>query len=251
MDRETEMKPKKSGIKRILAVVSTVLAVILLFSVPVFAWFALQRTLAVYAPVAKPESLFIGAGHREFDAVNHVFTDDHFEDIRYLYFYGIDVDTDAEYYDYVFCVFGKMISGYKIQLAYTTNNQFSYEIYRATESQVESAGAVAYETHTETPRTYYYTTSGVALAGSFLNDRTVDGETLADSSYHTRTYGSYSNVDQYGEPLYWQTTNVEPGYLRGDFINYYILRVWVNDKATNDRETDVICIAAKSFTYNP
>ena len=65
---------------------------------------------------------------------------------------------------------------------------------------------------------------------------------------HELTYGDYDEVDKYGEPLYWQTTNIEPGYANGDFITYYILRVNVNDKEINDRETDVICFAAKSFS---
>ena len=78
------------------------------------------------------------------------------------------------------------------------------------------------------------------------------GETLATDDYHTDTYGSYSrsNVSKYAEPIYWQTTNVEAGNLRGDFVNYYILRVHTDAKAANDRETDVICLAAKSFSLS-
>ncbi|MBR4910943.1 MAG: hypothetical protein IKZ47_06455 [Clostridia bacterium] len=243
---EKNKKPKKNTFAVISAGYALLLAIVLL-ATSVYAWFAVGKRLISYAPVASPVSLFIGAGHREFDDVNHQFTDDHFEDIRYLYFNGIDVTADADHYDYVFCIFGKMVQNYKLQLAYTTNNQFSYSLYHATESTVASEGATAYITHTDTPQTYYYSPTGAAIAGSFLNDRTVLGETLADSTLHSDTYGAYSNVDKYVEPLYWQTTNNETGYLRGDFINYYILRVWINDKALNDRETDVICISAKAF----
>ena len=239
-----------SGIKqRLRKMLSPFIAVILIFSIitaSVLAWFVLKNGLLSYAPVANPELLFIGAGHREFDSVNHEFTDDHFEDIRYLYFYGIDVEEGEDYYDYVFCVYGTMVSGYKLQLAYTTNNQFSYQIFHASESPTASAGAIPYTTHSDTPQTYYYAPTGEPIAGSFLNDRTVGGETIANSTKHAATYGEYSNVNKYAEPLYWQTTNTESGYLTGDFINYYILRVNVGSKAVNDRETDVICIAAKS-----
>ena len=155
----------------------TLLIALAVFIVSTFAWFALQTAIMGYAPITKPEALDIGAGHRNFDTVNSVFTDDHFENIRYLYFNGIDVNAGHDYYDYVFCVFGSVVSGYRLQLAYTTNNQFSYEIFRASESSSYSAGAVEYTTHTESPQTYYYTPEGVSptpLAGSFLNAR-VDG----------------------------------------------------------------------------
>lgn len=247
MGQHDKLKTKRKTVCKVLSLAPAFLASVVILTTLAFAWLAMRRNLLSYAPVASPELLFIGAGHREFDAVNHKFTDNHFEDIRYLYFNGIDVDEEKEYYDYVFCVYGNMVAGYKLQLAYTTNNQFSYEIIPATESAVASVGATAYTTHTDPPATYYYTATGSPLAGRFLNARTVGTETVADASLHTDTYGDYSNVHKYGEPLYWQTTGVEPGYTQGDFINYYILRVRVNDKALNDRETDVICIAAKSF----
>lgn len=239
---------KTTGKRKGLFSALTAAILLVLLSISVVAWLVMRQGLLSYAPIARPEPLFIGAGHRNIDTVNHEFTDNYFEDIRYLYFNGIDVKTDQAYYDYVFCVYGTMVPGYKIQLAFTTNNQFTYEIYHATESTVESEGAVAYTTHTDNPQTYYYKAYGQAIAGDFINARTVSGDTIADNTFHELTYGDYDEVDKYGEPLYWQTANVEPGYAGGDFINYYILRVNVNDKAINDRETDVICFAAKSFS---
>ena len=248
MDADQKISRRRS-FKKIALTVSMVLLVIVQVIVPVFAWFAITRLLGAYAPISKPQALYIGAGHREFDPVKHEFLDDHFEDIRYLYFNGIDVNEDVDHYDYVFCIFGKAVPHYKLQLAYTTNNQFTYEIFPATESNVYSENAVAYTTHTATPGTYYYSPSAVTpLAGAFLNDQTVGGELLADNTLHADTYGTYNNLDKYAEPLYWQTTGVENGHPRGDFINYYVLRVNLNGKSLNDRETDVICIAAHSAT---
>lgn len=247
---QSEGRSNKMRIIRGILPAAIALAVVFcLLVASVFAWLASTRNTLSYAPVASPEPLFIGAGHRDFDAEHHKFLNDHFEDIRYLYFNGIDVEEGRDYYDYVFCVYGNMVPGYKIQLSYTTNNQFTYQIFRANESTTESEGSIAYTTHTDTPRTYYYTPYGDALAGNFVNAQTVNGETIADNTRHTQTYGAYNNVDKYGEPLYWQTSGIEPGYSRGDFINYYILRVNINDKAINDRETDVICFAAKSFSH--
>lgn len=259
---------------RLFGVIAFLLALASVVTVPVMAWFSLSRTLGAYAPIAKPEALFIGAGHRDFDAVNHVFTGDYFENIRYLYFEGIDVGKGAydavkgsNYYDYVFCVFGKAIPYYKLQLAYTTNNQFDYEIFHAAEytateygslDDAGKSGCIEYVTHTETPETYYYKATGSALTGSFLNLKEENGEklglTVGDTAgagmtnLHEATYGAYVNVQKYAEPLYWQSSSVtkEVGHAQKDFINYYILRVYMNGKTENDRETDVICIAAKS-----
>ncbi|MBR5941976.1 MAG: hypothetical protein IKZ81_01380 [Clostridia bacterium] len=242
---------------RIAALVLVLFLTLTVLAAPVFAWFSFSRILASYAPISKPESLYIGAGHRDFDETNGVFLNDHFEDIRYLYLEGIDVHNDDTYYDYVFCVFGKAITHYRMQLAYTTNNQFIYEIYNATEYTAAEYGALAqaqqdlcveYTTHDATPATYYYKATGTALPGNYLNAQTVGGETLATDSYHTATYGAYDEVDKFAEPIYWQTRDNINGNRRGDFIHYYILRVYVNNKQDNDRETDVICIAAKSFS---
>ena len=37
---------------------------------------------------------------------------------------------------------------------------------------------------------------------------------------------------------------------QNDFVNYYIIRVYKNGKESNDRETDVLCIAAKAFSLS-
>lgn len=270
MDEEKSTE-KSFVIKKIIPVAAFVLAVMFIISIPVFSWFFTQQNLAAYAPVSTPQSLYIGAGHIEFAGgtyYGNTADEDQFEDIRYLYLSGIDVDNNKDYYDYVFCVYGKAVGHFKLQLAYTTNNQFTYQIYNATEknqseydalTSVQQEAYVPYTTHGETPATsatYYYTVNGGAIAGTFFNAKT-DGETLGKNAtdetsaseadkYHKKTYGSYDNVDKYAEPIYWQTSSGQTGSARGIFINYYILRVNLNGKNSNDRETDVICIAAKS-----
>lgn len=259
---------RSATVKKVVSVIAFIMAMILILSIPVAAWFMTQKMLAAYAPISSPQSLYIGAGHIEFEGQTYygnLADVDKYEDIRYLYLDSIDADeftveqiaNEEDYYDFVFCVYGKGVGGFKIQLAYTTNNQFTYQIFNATESNATSAGAVPYTTHDATPQTYYYTVNGAAIAGSFLNDKTVNSETLGKTAtdeseyaeslkYHKQTYGNYTNVQKYAEPIYWQTTNSQTGNLRGSFVNYYILRVSLNGKTTNDRETDVICIAAKS-----
>ena len=140
---------------RAMTVVALIVLCAALLMVPVYSWLALGRVLGAYAPIAKPEALYVGAGHRDYDETNQLFPSDHFEDIRYLYLNGIDVNEDQGYYDYVFCIFGKAIHYYRLQLAYTTNNQFEYELYRATETTTYQQGAVEYVTHEDVPRTFY------------------------------------------------------------------------------------------------
>ena len=207
-----------------------------------YAWWRARVGAASYAPVFSPEALYIGAGHRDID-------NDTFEDIRYLYFNGLDAEGE-DHVDKVFCVYGKGIGAYKIQIAYTTNNPFTYKIYHAVESETETPGSVEYILHQAVEKAYYYTANGEEIAGTYLNKTVINGETLATSTYHSDTYGSYSSVQKNAEPIYWQTTNEEDGNVRGDFVNYYILRIYKNGKATNDRETDVLCIAAKAITVH-
>jgi len=262
--REDKDKASAAALRKAVfeALISLLLMVIALS--PVFAWQAASSVLAAYAPVSAPQSFYIGAGHIEFEGeeyYNQTAAINQFEDIRYLYLTGIDVTSGNTYYDYVFCVYGKAVPSFKLQLAYTTNNQFTYAIYNATESNV--SGDVAYTTHTSTGEssgsTYYYSISGEAIAGHFLNGKTENGKLLGEDAadeaeyaeankFHKKTYGTYNNVDKYAEPLYWQTTNAITGSHRDTFVKYFILRVWINGKPSNDRETDIVCIAAKSLS---
>ncbi len=254
------MKGKTSAKTYIRQIIATMAATILfMIAVPVFAWFSTTHDLAAYAPVSTPESLYIGAGHCERNQ---------FEDIRYMYFDAMDVkeDVNGSHWDRVFCVYGKRVSGYRLQLAFTTNKQFTYEIYNAdeytqeemenlTESERETLEPVAYTTHAATPATYYYSIKidpsteikEGPLSGTYLNKAAGD-EILADMTMHGDTYGSYNDVHKYAEPVYWQTTGVQAGNVNDDFVNYYILRIrYKENEMPIDRETDVICIAAKSF----
>ena len=241
---------RSAKIKKTVSIVAFIMAMIIIVSIPVAAWFMSDKRLAAYAPISSPQSLYIGAGHIHF-AVDSDDTDE-YEDVRYLYLDGIDVDEDGiDHYDYVFCVYGKAIGSFKLQLAYTTNNQFTYEIFSATESETSSPDAVAYTTHGESPTTYYYSIdpeNTSPIAGFFMNKDSSDPPTvLADDTMHSDTYGSYNNVNKFAEPIYWQTSSAIRGSVgRGVFVKYFILRVNINGKTTNDRETDIICIAAKS-----
>ena len=253
MEEEKNVGEKRSVARKILPIAVTMAAILLALALPVLSWFVSSKQILGYAPITSPEALYIGAGHRNAETGT-------FEDIRYLYFNGIN--AKEEYSDYVFCVYGTAISGFFLQLAFTTNNQFQYEVYVSSESEEppldpSSTDYVDYVVHDGSNKHYYYTidttvNGGNPVAGSFLNAEVVDGKTVAQitgpNSRHASAYGLYANVNRFAEAIYWQTDNYIDGDSNDDFVVYFILRVKTNGKATNDRETDVLCISAKSYT---
>ena len=228
------MNAKTKTVIRIVGIsLSIIMSVFILVTIPVYSWFA-KRNLNVYAPITTSTSLYIGAGNGE--------------DIRYLYFDGIDVENKTTYKDYVFSVSGEFVKHYKLQLAFTTNNQFTFELYRASDEGPDSIdGSVVYTTHGENEEVITYYIQGSALSGTYLNK---DGNSIlgkTDDDYYEQTYGEYENVNKYAVPLYWQTTDTIDLDDGTAFTHYFILRVKTNNKELNDRETDIICIAAKDF----
>lgn len=228
------MKAEGKNNRIFFPITCAVIACVILLSAigaATYAWLASDKGLLSYAPISSPEALRIGAGNGD--------------NIRYMRFDGLDVEGEETYFDKVFCVYGSGVANYKIQLAYTTNNPFTYSIFPAAQSTEYSEGAVEYVTRETTPRTFYYSVDGAAISGIFLNkDDPVD--LIANDDLHDHTYGEYDNVQVNAEPVYWQTANAEEGSARSSFIHYYILRIYKNGKTSNDRETDVLCIAART-----
>lgn len=244
MNEEQNGGRKKTVARKLIPIAVTMAAILVALALPVLSWFIASKHLLAYAPITSPEALYIGAGHRDAEKGT-------FEDIRYLYFNGINAAEDHS--DYVFCVYGTAISAFHLQLAFTTNNQFEYEIYVAEESTAPSPGAVKYAVHDGSNDVYYYSidgdvNGGEPVEGGFLNKTEADGYVLADASRHASAYDDYSHVNRFAEALYWQTDDPIPGHATDDFVVYFILRVKTNGKASNDRETDVLCISAKSVT---
>lgn len=211
--------------KRILVIVAVSLVVLLMTSVTAYAWFTNRRRLDTMTKINAPSALVIGAGNKE-DAVN-------------IDLGRIDADADEKMKDVVFCVYSdESVQNYKLQLAHTTNIKFTYQIYTASVSATES-GSVVYVDESDT--SHYYT-KGAALAGRYLNQ----SGTIADKSLHNKSYGTYDNVQENAEPLYWQTTdNIEPTSNNGSgFVDYYILEVSWGEDVENDKETDMVYITA-------
>ena len=256
-----ESTSKSNKNRRLLrtGITAAVLLTVLSISIAVEAWFYYGRSTAAISEVSDPMAMFIKAGNRE--------------DVRYIELGGIDVENqgtemsgDKKYMDFVFCVEGSNVEYFKLQLAYTTNNQFEYEIYPATETTDpvpnNNGGYVDYTLHdgTNTVKHYYIADGTTALRGDFLNDKTVDSELLGkdntdddeEKRYYDMTYGTYSNHHKYAVPLYWQADEIQRAdyHNQPNFYNYYILRVIWNNNAINNKETDIIYISAKNTTGN-
>ena len=219
----------------------------------VYAWFFYKRQLETLTWIKTPIRLEIGSGN------NH--------DIAYLDMGSIDADTQDHSMNYVFCVYGEPIDMYSLQLAYTTNIPFYYEVYRAqlsTSEQTTSDNIVTVPfTYTDnsgehTENFTYDKSSTPVISAKPLNQMTATEITKHQS--HNLSYGDEngqnavdsSKVQKNAEPLYWLASennldmlnpkNKGKNAFGGDcFCDYFVLRVyWDENTVSNDKETDMV-----------
>ncbi len=254
--------------KKVMLLSAILVSIALLISITSLAWFSQQRRAAKLQKVESPNSLFLNAAHRE-DSVNF--------QVKGIYPKEVVVDGNdskilnaqgKEQYithkDYVFNVTGDSVNKFTIQLAYTTNNPFTFKIYAAqeldTKPAVVSGQEIDYveyplhensttsglpdlsgsEYHLDAAGPLYYKidtsiTEGTAeggeageYTGEYLNANAAHDD--ATDSYHQKTYGDYSNVQKDAEPIYWQATNVSAFPNKSNdnkepFSRHFILRV--------------------------
>ncbi len=245
--------------RKILIVVNFILLIAACLLTPVLSWFDFSKEVLYYSPLSSPEAIYIGAGHIELRGLDGM-TEDKFEDIRYLYFEGIDL-TDGKvppknYTDHVICVFGRAVPKYMLQLGFTTNNGFEYELYSATETLNSSDPdiVVSHETHDASPLIYYYKLNQ-RINMNALNKKDAaflgkNSDTYYDITFDTDsnpdTTTPYEEVQDNAIPIYYRTVSPITGNPNGGFVHYYILRIVESAKSVNDKETDIICIAARA-----
>ncbi len=259
--------------KKLQLVMASLLTLVLVIGIPVYAWFSYSSNIETLAKIKAPTTLDIKSGHAY--------------SIEYLDLSDIDAsDVDENGVgskDYIFAVkAGSSISSYDIQIAHTTNIPFTYELYRASElgeGNNPPPGTVAtfvyHNEQTEESISYYYgyasnssdSEDSVAVPGSSkleLTDLNPDGDTFgrilgkkndASGIYSEKT--GYSGADDpqlYAVPLYSQHTGIKTWNPAAD---YFILRLKWNTKndntafakwnaAENNKETDMIYISAKA-----
>lgn len=259
-----------------LAVIFLVLIAAVITSSRGSAWFALNKKYAAgIINIDRPTRIYINAGNRE--------------EVLYIDLSNIDKESPVKnnasgdpstategYYDVVFCVQGDYVDKYRIQLGFTTNNQFEYTLYPAEISASEPAAdiSVKYDFHETTGSAYYYNSTSTGLTGTYLNRGVNSSDGIiamgnssatkyswTQESLHELTYlksdssGVYNNVNKYAEPLYWQSDEIvvrdgdKDVSDRNHFCRYFILRLkWDLADAKNDKETDIIYIVAEDFS---
>lgn len=215
---------KKDGtlsVRKRRAVISVIIAALLLLTIPVLAWFSRQRSMETMTQINLPYALRIGAGNTQ--------------PIQQLELSNIDV-SKKKYEDVVFCVYSQGANEkYYLQLAHTTNIGFHYTIYKAS---VQQDGEISYLGNQYS--------QGEKLAGKYLN---VDSAgKYATDKYHETTYGDYAKVQQSAEPLYWRSDGQETLPVEANanalYVNYYILHISWDDTVQNNKETDMIYLMA-------
>ena len=239
--------------------VAFILTVAVIIAIPVYAWFAHQRQVATMARINSPAKLEIKSGYAE-DIINFKVS-------------GINVET-ATYKDFVFCVEGEDVTAYNLQIARTTNIDFTYTLYKAhsvSEADMISTD-VAYEDTSKTWRYYraydeFRDVEGSAAYGGYINADSSASRIMGTNQYSEKSYDAGDVLQYYAEPVYWQTKSpviakatdasgssfdeYSSFYNKAEenkFLNFYILRVsWSAGALSNDKETDLIYITAQVY----
>ena len=221
--------------QKIQFVIAASMTILLVVRVPVMAWFRNRREAARLERINTTNTLFITAAHRE-DSANLVMDD---ITVDGKWYNADDAEVgDMTYQDYVFAVAGDYVETFTLQLAHTTNNPYTYQIFEAEPStaapsstEVKGRDYVTYKvtntwppeltamddndgTPKENGSILYYrirkidvpVNSGTESKAVTLNQTVVAGETntysYADgSTQKTVTFdGHYLNKDNNGEP---------------------------------------------------
>ena len=248
MDKHNIDDKKKSRAKKmyISSVIALILALTALIGVTL-AWFFNRRELDTLTWIKTPIRLEIGSGN------NH--------DIAYLDLGSIDANTSGRTIERVFCVYGEPVDIYSLQLSYTTNIAFYYDIYRAKYAPSDGNVVFTYtdDTGEHTEKFDYASNTPPVIEAKPLNK--MNKTEIAAHQSHTLSYGdekglnpvTTDKVQSNAEPLYWLASekglnvlnpeNVQTDETTGSayFCDYYVLKIrWDEGTVINDKETDMV-----------
>ena len=228
---------KKKNRKLILSGAALVISALLL--VVSYGWFYVQREMTTTAWIKAPIVLDIRAGNNQ--------------DIKYLDMGNIEVgEGKAGSKDYVFCVYGKPVDNYSLQLAYTTNIAFHYDVYRADLAN-DSSGNVVFES--PEGNATFKKVGDLVISGLSMNEIKEKDESPTKYQSHALSYGDEkkvnivdkSKVQVNNEPLYFLAEENGVNVMRprniidNEFIDYYIIHVsWKAGEVHEDKETDIV-----------
>ena len=229
---------KKKNRKLILSGAAMVISALLL--VVSYGWFYVQREMTTTAWIKAPIVLDIRAGNNK--------------DIKYLDMGNIEVgEGKAGSKDYVFCVYGKPVDNYSLQLAYTTNIAFHYDVYRA-----DLANDDYREVVFESPEgnVTFKKVGNPVISGLSMNEIKENNESPTKYQSHNLSYDDEkkenivdkSKVQVNNEPLYFLAEENGVKVMRPRniikneyFIDYYVIHVsWKAGEVHEDKETDIV-----------
>ena len=276
LDEMIKRLNRAQKIQLVLAVLFTAMIIII---APSLAWFAHQNEMSVSTKINSPATLEIkSGGHmgQEQDIVNFELSDIDTENKAYESY--TENGTKYYYKDFVFCVKGKAISSYDLQIAHTTNIAFKYQVFRAIQDDVN--GTVLYVSKDKSVTQYYrlaavkldgsgnvviqddevvYEDCTTPISGTYINNANPGGRPLADGTLTGRSYDTGDTYQAYANPVYWLKRDI-PVYTEEKtdegFTHSYVLRIsWImksnnnnnNDNldiVQNNKETDMIYITA-------
>ena len=273
-----DMLPQK---KKMALVTAVVMTLALIITVPSYAWFNEQKKAAEMYKVEFPNALYLNAAQRE---------DRMYFNLNAVSPYEIDPVTGGLKHNangepipvtsqkYVFSVSGKNTSRYKMQLAHTNNNQFTYKIYEATEYAQETdipSGTdedliVQYAVHANSHNendlgptidgktisesgSKYYVHSTTEVDGEYKNtDTSTPMKAGKNDIYFDENYKvngqRLTNIEAYDVASYWQSENISVTLdTNKKFCHYYVLEVTWEKRTGNtftNKETDMVYISA-------
>ena len=229
---------KKKNRKLILSGAALVISALLL--VVSYGWFYVQREMTTTAWIKAPIVLDIRAGNDK--------------DIKYLDMGNIEVGEGKDgSKDYVFCVYGKPVDNYSLQLAYTTNIAFHYDVYRANLVE-DGSGTVVFESPKN--KATFEKDEAPVISGLSMNEIKEKNEFPTKYQSHDLSYGDEkkvnivdkSKVQVNNEPLYFLAEEngvkvMQPRNIIDSkyFIDYYVISVsWKAGEVHEDKETDIV-----------
>lgn len=193
---------------RLTLVVSLAVSIVLLVATGTAAWLTYERSLQTVTAIEVPTLSLKGSS----------------DDTLPIDIGQIDVSSPGSKAT-MFRILTTPGTGYLVQLGHTTNIPLTYTIYPVSDTGTNTV--------TENGITYHY---GAALSGSYRNR----SGSIANSTLHGATYGSYNNVQKNAEPLYWQSETQASD--SGE--DFYVLVVSWDSGLENGKETDMIYLTA-------
>ena len=253
--------------QRIQLLIASAMTILLVIALPTYAWFSHQNEIAVSTKIDSPATLEIKSGGHpgeEQAIINFELSDIDTEDKSYNYYM---VDDQKYYYkDFVFCVKGKSISSYDLQLAHTTNIAFKYEIYTAVP---DNEGDIIYmpkDNNVENSQKYrlarirtdasgeaviindeaVYDDYTIPLDGNYVNVTASGNRIIANNGttldLTSRSYDTGDGFQKYANPAYWIKRDIKVHSIQkqdGGFTHSYVLRIsWIMSNTNNDNERE-------------